>query len=39
MILGRLRLLHALSLSAPATACHAPSTERRLSSFDQFTTS
>lgn len=27
MILDRLRLLHALSLSAPATACHAPSTE------------
>jgi hypothetical protein len=27
MILDSLRLLHALSLSAPATACHAPSTE------------
>ncbi|KAI7787449.1 hypothetical protein LA080_015670 [Diaporthe eres] len=27
MILDGLRLLHALSLSAPATACHAPSTE------------
>lgn len=27
MILDGLRLFHALSLSAPATACHAPSTE------------